>query len=439
MMIGKIWDAITDPITGYYSDKTRTRWGRRRPYMFVGSVISFFVMGLMFTKPKIVAQMPLFFYMTFLYSLLNTAYTLVNIPYAALLPELTDDYNERTILTGYRMSFAVLGTFVGAAAVIPIVNLFSPNELGWTMMGYFMGTVMLITMLITIWTIKEPTHHKEHPNIGFTETFKEVSSGVSVLALFVGGFLPGFLIAGTLMVMVYFISLKRDYARRKFPTFKEIILSWKEAFFSLLTPVIILVGMFTGIVTPTEAAAVAVVYSAAVGLFIYKTMSFKSFIKDIRDTALFCANTYAIIAASMVLSFIFTRENIGIYLANLVVAAGLSQTLVIFLLLIIVLLLGCFIEVSAMIILIIPILLPIVQAVGYSTLAFGIIFVLTSVLGILTPPFGLGLFIGAEITGMEFWDVFKAVLPFFIPLVIAIILMVFFPQIVTVLPELLLK
>jgi tripartite ATP-independent transporter DctM subunit len=266
-----------------------------------------------------------------------------------------------------------------------------------------------------------------------------VSSGVSVLALFVGGFLPGFLIAGTLMVMVYFISLKRDYARRKFPTFKEIILSWKEAFFSLLTPVIILVGMFTGIVTPTEAAAVAVVYSAAVGLFIYKTMSFKSFIKDIRDTALFCANTYAIIAASMVLSFIFTRENIGIYLANLVVAAGLSQTLVIFLLLIIVLLLGCFIEVSAMIILIIPILLPIVQAVGYSTLAFGIIFVLTSVLGILTPPFGLGLFIGAEITGMEFWDVFKAVLPFFIPLVIAIILMVFFPQIVTVLPELLLK
>ena len=266
-----------------------------------------------------------------------------------------------------------------------------------------------------------------------------VSSGVSVLALFVGGFLPGFLIAGTLMVMVYFISLKRDYARRKFPTFKEIILSWKEAFFSLLTPVIILVGMFTGIVTPTEAAAVAVVYSAAVGLFIYKTMSFKSFIKDIRDTALFCANTYAIIAASMVLSFIFTRENIGIYLANLVVAAGLSQTLVIFLLLIIVLLLGCFIEVSAMIILIIPILLPIVQAVGYSTLAFGIIFVLTSVLGILTPPFGLGLFIGAEITGMEFWDVFKAVLPFFIPLVITIILMIFFPQIVTVLPELLLK
>lgn len=266
-----------------------------------------------------------------------------------------------------------------------------------------------------------------------------VTSGVSVLSLFIGGFLPGFLIAASLMVMVNIISRKRNYARRKFPTFKEQMVSWKEAFFSLMTPVIILVGMFTGIVTPTEAAAIAVLYAAAISLFVYKTMTLKSFIQDVRDTAMFCASTYAIIAASMVVSFIFTRENVGIYLANLVVAAGLSQTLVIFMLLAIVLLLGCFIEVSAMIILIIPILLPIVDAVGYSTLAFGLIFVLTSVMGILTPPFGLGLFIGAEITGMDFWKVFKSVLPFFIPLIVAICAMVIFPDIVTVLPDLLVQ
>jgi len=266
-----------------------------------------------------------------------------------------------------------------------------------------------------------------------------VSSGVSVLGLFIGGFLPGFLIAGTLMVMVNIISRKHDYARRKFPSFKEQLFSWRDAFFSLMTPVIILTGMFTGIVTPTEAAAIAVVYSAIIGLFVYKTMTFRTMLKDIRETALFCANTYAIIAASMVLSFIFTRENVGIYLAGLVTAAGLSQTVVIFMLLAIVLLLGCFIEVSAMIILIIPIILPIVNAVGYSTLAFGIIFVLTAVMGILTPPFGLGLFIGADITGMDFWKVFKSVLPFFIPLIVTICLMVFYPEIVTYLPNLLLK
>lgn len=264
-----------------------------------------------------------------------------------------------------------------------------------------------------------------------------VTSGVSVLSLFIGGILPGLLIAGTLMIMVYIISRKRAYPRTKFPTFREHLKSWKEAFLALLTPVIILVGMFTGIVTPTEAATIAVVYSLLLGTVVYKNMTWKTAWRDLKDTALFCANIYAIIGASMVLSFVFTRENIGVYLAGLAVSAGLSPILIIFMLLLIVLFLGCFIEVSAMIFLILPILLPIVNAVGYSTLAFGIIFVLTSVLGILTPPFGLGLFIGAEISNLSYLKVFKAVGPFFIPLAITICLMVFFPQIVTFLPGLL--
>ncbi|MFA6707446.1 MAG: MFS transporter, partial [Sphaerochaetaceae bacterium] len=88
LMIGKIWDAITDPITGYYSDRTRTRWGRRRPYMFVGAILTLFSMGLMFMKPSFQGQWPLFLYLTFLYCFLNTAYTLINIPYGALPPEL---------------------------------------------------------------------------------------------------------------------------------------------------------------------------------------------------------------------------------------------------------------------------------------------------------------------------------------------------------------
>lgn len=169
LMVGKIWDAITDPITGYYSDRTRSRWGRRRPYMFVGSIISFFCMGWMFTKPAIDTQIPLFIYVTFIYCLLNTAYTLVNIPYAALLPELTDDYHERTVLTGYRMSFAVIGTFVGAAAVMPLVGLLG----SWSLMGYVMGAVMLFSSLITIWAIKEPSHLMVIERKSFILTYKE--------------------------------------------------------------------------------------------------------------------------------------------------------------------------------------------------------------------------------------------------------------------------
>ncbi len=263
-----------------------------------------------------------------------------------------------------------------------------------------------------------------------------VTSGVSVLSLFIGGVFPGLLIAGTLMIMVYIMSRTRNYPRSKFPTLREHLVSWKKAMLSLLTPVIILVGMFTGLVTPTEAATIAVVYSMVLGLFVYKNMTWKTVWSDVKDTALFCANIYAIVAASMVLSFIFTRENVGVYFAQMVIASGMPTVSIIFMLLFIVLILGCFIEVSAMIFLILPILLPIVRAVEYSPLAFGIIFVLTSVLGILTPPFGLGLFIGAEISKLTYWKVFKAVGPFFIPLVITICLMVFFPGIVTYLPGL---
>src|SRR5690554_5397539 len=151
LMIGKVWDAITDPITGYYSDRTKSRFGRRRPYIFIGAIFSFFFMALIFTPVTFQAEMNQFLYLTLLYCLLNTAYTLVNIPYAALLPELTEDYNERTVLTGYRMGFAVLGTFAGAALVMPIVNASS-----WPVMGTVMGAIMLVTALATVFAIKEP-------------------------------------------------------------------------------------------------------------------------------------------------------------------------------------------------------------------------------------------------------------------------------------------
>ena len=242
----------------------------------------------------------------------------------------------------------------------------------------------------------------------------------------------------SLMTMVFLFSKKKNYKKNAFPTFREHLQSWKSAILSMLTPVIILLGMFTGIVTPTEAAAIAVVYSLIIGAFVHRDINWKKFGRDMKNSAYFCSNIYAIIASSFVLSFIMTRENVGQFLANIVVASGAPQILVIFMLLVIVLIFGCFIEVSAMIVLILPILSPIVRAIGYPELAFGIIFVLTSVMGILTPPFGLGLFMGADISGLSFQKVFKSVAPFFIPLCLVIILLVIFPQLVTFLPNILL-
>lgn len=206
LMIGKIWDAVTDPVTGYVSDRTRSRWGRRRPYMFVGTISSFFLMGLMFTPVENPNQMMLFFYLTGLYCLLNTAYTLVNIPYAALLPELTDDYHQRTVLTGYRMSFAVLGTFLGAGAVMPIVGLFSSPETGWRTMGYIMGAIMTASMLTTIWAVREPVHPEPEQGSGFLSTYKEAFGS----RVFLTALIPWtFFITGTTMVqgaLVYYFT-----------------------------------------------------------------------------------------------------------------------------------------------------------------------------------------------------------------------------------------
>ena len=184
LMIGKIWDAVTDPATGYLSDRTRSRWGRRRPYMFTGSVIALVVMGLMFTNPGLANQQSMFIYFTFMFCLLNTAYTLVNIPYAALLPELSQDFDQRTVLTGYRMSFAVLGTFVGAGAVMPITGLFGSPQTGWTVMGYIAGALMFATSMITIWAIREPVHPEPQGGTGFFRTYAQaLTNRVFLLAL----------------------------------------------------------------------------------------------------------------------------------------------------------------------------------------------------------------------------------------------------------------
>lgn len=156
MLVGKICDAITDPTVGYLSDRTRSRWGRRRPWMFWGAIFLFFTMILQYTNPHIESQVWLFIYMAVAYCLLTTAFTMVNIPYGSLTPELTPDFDERTTLNAFRMSFAVVGTFIGAGLVLKIAGAFSSQDTGYTAMAAVMGAVMLGTSFITVFTVKEP-------------------------------------------------------------------------------------------------------------------------------------------------------------------------------------------------------------------------------------------------------------------------------------------
>jgi GPH family glycoside/pentoside/hexuronide:cation symporter len=172
VMIGKLWDAVTDPMMGYISDRTRTRWGRRRPYLLFGSVPLFLSMWFFFTNPGIASQTLLTLWAVFALCLLNTAYTVVNIPYSALTPDLTDDYDERMSLNGYRFGSAVFGTLIGAGAVLPLVGLFATKSAGFSAVGALLGIIMMVTTLITFFSVKEGDHSKTPiPKEGFFETF----------------------------------------------------------------------------------------------------------------------------------------------------------------------------------------------------------------------------------------------------------------------------
>jgi GPH family glycoside/pentoside/hexuronide:cation symporter len=176
VMIGKLWDAVTDPMMGFISDRTRSRWGRRRPYLLFGSVPLFLSMWWFFTNPHIADPFLVAAWAAFALCFLNTAYTVVNIPYSSLTPELTSDYHERSSLNGYRFGFAVVGTILGAVAVLPIADAFGGDRSkGFSAVGAVLGFVMMASALVTFASVREPDHSKgPRPTEKFFPTFLAV-------------------------------------------------------------------------------------------------------------------------------------------------------------------------------------------------------------------------------------------------------------------------
>jgi GPH family glycoside/pentoside/hexuronide:cation symporter len=178
LFIGRIWDAFYDTVIGYASDRTRTRLGRRRPFMLAGAVPLCIAMVLMFTNPALfrenLSQTELFIFTILVYIFLCTSYSTVNIPYCSMMPELTDDYHERTSLTGYRFGFAAVGTLAGAGAAWPIVGLLKDKNMGFILLGAIFGGIMMVSALATVFTTKEPAELKPARSTGFFKTYIEV-------------------------------------------------------------------------------------------------------------------------------------------------------------------------------------------------------------------------------------------------------------------------
>lgn len=262
---------------------------------------------------------------------------------------------------------------------------------------------------------------------------------VSIGALFLAGFIPGVLMGLSLMVRVYLISRKRNYPVFPRATLREIWRAFKSSFFALLTPVIIIGGMLSGIFTPTEAAVVAVLYAMVLGTFVYRELTLPELWKTIRTTGLQTASVMIITATAVVLGWVLTRSQFSQALSDFVLGITRNPNLILLFLNIFLLISGCFIEVIAALIIYTPVIMPLLKVVGIDPVHFGVVMTLNLMIGLLTPPFGMGLYVVQKIAQIPFERMVRAAAPFILPLIIVLFLITYIPELCLFLPRLILK
>jgi C4-dicarboxylate transporter DctM subunit len=222
-------------------------------------------------------------------------------------------------------------------------------------------------------------------------------AGVSIGKLFLGGAIPGLMMSASLMIVSYFIAKKRGFEKRQRARFKEIILALKEAFWALLMPVIIIGGIFSGLFTATESAVIAVIYSLIIGLFVYKDLKIRELPKKILETVTMSSSIGIIIAASApfawVLAYAQGPAKVLAMFQNVVSSTIVAMLLLMFILLV----LGCFLDGMAIIIITTPVIMPILAQFGIDPLHFGVILAINVMIGTITPPVGTIMYVALSI------------------------------------------
>ncbi len=260
----------------------------------------------------------------------------------------------------------------------------------------------------------------------------------SIGQLFVGGFIPGIILGIALLVTVYIFSTIRKYPYdAKKASLRQIFSHFKRSIWALITPAIILSGIVFGIFTPTEAAVVAVVWAFLVSIIIYKTITLKDMIPMLIGAVMTSAMILFIMGAAAVFGWIITIENAPNILRDLLLSTTDQPGVILLFLIIGYLILGCFFDISAVVLVFTPMLIPILRAYGIDLIHWGVVQTLTLCIGFVTPPFGVGLFILSDMTGFTVMKTARTILPFIIPMLMVVFLIAYIPDIVLYLPRLL--
>ena len=259
-------------------------------------------------------------------------------------------------------------------------------------------------------------------------------SGASVGALFMAGIIPGVVMALLMMAVVTIYAIIRHYPRTKFPSGSEFLHALKEGFLPLMAPIILLVGIYGGVFTPTESAAIVVCYSLFLEIVIYKELTFKKFIMVLKETVRDSITIALIIAGATFFGYVATRAKIPQMILTGMTSIVSNKFMLLIIINIFLLIIGCFLETASAITIVVPLIMPLLKAYQINLTQFGIIMVLNLMIGLLTPPFGLVLFVISKIGNISIGRFSKALVPWLIALLAALLLVTFIPQLSLALP-----
>ena len=255
-----------------------------------------------------------------------------------------------------------------------------------------------------------------------------VVSGTSITDLFTAGFLPGIMMGAALMVVCYLVSKKNGYGGKDHASsLREIWIAFKDAFWAILSPVIILGGIYSGKFTPTEAAVISVVYSFIVGVFVYKELNIKGAYKAFKDAIVVNGSTTFMVGFSTVFAAFLTMAQIPTMVANLILGITDNKFMILLIINIFLLVVGMFIDNIPATIILSPILLPICIGVGMHPVTFGIMLTMNLAIGFCSPPYGINLFVASSISKVPIEDMTKKILKPLLALLVVLLLITYVP------------
>jgi tripartite ATP-independent transporter DctM subunit len=264
-----------------------------------------------------------------------------------------------------------------------------------------------------------------------------VSADVSIGGLFLAGVIPGLLMALALMLMVTEVARRRNMPRSPFPGLHDLWTAYRRAHWALMTPVILFGGMIMGVFTPTEAAAVATCYALILGLFVYGDFKLKDLPAIIADTVETTGVVLALVMTAAALGWCLSISRIPQTVGPMIVELVGNPLMFLLAVNLLLLVVGCFMEALAAMLILIPILVPAAVQFGIDPIQFGLIFVLNLMIGTITPPVGVVLFVTSKIAGITFEAMSRAIVPWLMPLLAVLVAITLWPPLTTFLPKLL--